>query len=524
MSTATSQIPMQIQDLQAGMNAISRLPLGNPQDAYAYLKSFLDSLLKAPPRVDDYLILLEHLSHILCFVTEELARCFINKPLPLVDLEEDRFRQVIIIWIKMARSYACCAKLVALAPEPAQPSRIALILHRCIFYTGMALFEHHRSCRELPRELWHDLHGYYASAEKRGVETLAIRDVLDHEASITCQSTYLRLLLSELASPYSLSVRDQNLVRRWANIWSPLVSLHSVLPGEAVPKYAVDLTHNVGLRSTTGTAQIKHLRRLESSGLSQHLKHLRQQLRQKISPAELGLGDGFSPQQCKRLLQKLSHPWSQAETPRKYIRRTTSGEVKLGIGLEAAYHYLSGKPFPQVEKNRSAPGKKTARQAPRHEESPALPDFVPDQWTVLNQSASGFRLRRGIDGEKIAHGQLLALCPLDGKQVFLGQTTWLMQERKGALVTGVAVLPGIPQAIAARLLTNEIGPKEANRPAFILSAVPSINQAPTLVIPQGWYSANRLIEIHTDSVQRVKLKQLINEGLDFEQVSFVVET
>jgi hypothetical protein len=50
-----------------------------------------------------------------------------------------------------------------------------LILHRCIYYTGMAITEHHRARQELPAGVWLNLHGYYASAEEWGVATLPCR-------------------------------------------------------------------------------------------------------------------------------------------------------------------------------------------------------------------------------------------------------------------------------------------------------------------------------------------------------------
>lgn len=529
MSTAISRIPVHIPDLQTGMKTISRLPLGSPQEAYAYLHSFLDNLLKTPPAVDVYITLLEQLSHILCFVTEALARCFIDKPLPLVGIEEERFRQVILIWIRMARSYAHCGKFVIAENEPGNQNLIALILNRCIYYSGMALIEHHRARRELPPELWLDLHSYYASAEKRGVVSVPVRDILDYERNTHCQSTYIGLLLFELSSPYGLTADEQNLVRRWAKNYSPLVSLHPVQPDDPLPEFAVDLMQSSGARSTADNMHIARLRRLDTSHLAQRLKQIRQQLRQNIPPAEIGLGEGFTPRQCRRLLEKLRHPWSQAKAQREFPRRAALGEIQLGIGFAATYYTLSGQKITPAQDHRPAASRKAGtrgkKSGPQEPETAAEhPEYVPDQWSVLNQSANGFLLRRGLDGGKIAHGQLLALCPQDGKHVLLAQAKWLIQERKSGLIAGISTLPGIPQAITVRLLRHEVGLKDTSSPAFLLSAVPLIHKASAVVLPKGWYQADRLIEVHSDSVQRVRLKQLINEGPDFEQVSFEAES
>ncbi len=529
---------MGISDLQTGLEYISRVPLADPRQAHLELKHFLDSLLKTPPQVDVYLELLEQLRPSLCFVEEELARNYVNKPLPLGSIEDGFFRQVTIVWIKMARSYARCAKLVTSANGLQNTSQVALILHRCIYYTGMALVEHHRARRELPPGLWLDLHGYFASAERRGVATLAVSDTLDPlERSTHCASAYICLLLSELASPYSLSVRDQNLVRHWANHWSPLVSLHPVSPGEPLPSSAIDLTQNVGLCSTANCQQRELLRCLDTSRLAMHLKQVRQQLNQKISPAKIGLGEGCTARQCRRLLAELSHPWSQARAPRKFQRRCISGNARLAVGFDATYYYISGKEFAQPENDHpDAPLKfesasdaaEKARQAATGrglvglESLESLESLEFDQWEIVNQSANGFRLSCRSVRKPIAYGQSLAVCPQDGKRFMLAQAVWLMQMRAGGVTAGVAVLPGMPQSAAVRSVARGEEHEKAYSPAFILQPAALSGAEPSLVIPQGWYRTDRVIEINANTVWRVKLKRMICEGQDFDQVSFVV--
>lgn len=97
--------------------------------------------------------------------------------------------------------------------------------------------------------LWLELHGYYGSAEEWGVATLAVPDALDPLGRSTdCTTAYIAFLMCDMAGSFSLSVRDQTLVRRWASHWSPLVSLHKAEPGEALPQYVVDLMQDMALR------------------------------------------------------------------------------------------------------------------------------------------------------------------------------------------------------------------------------------------------------------------------------------
>ena len=84
-------IRLAIPDLDTGLTFLARLPLANPLQAEASLDQFFDSLLGTPPSALTYLNLLEQTRVPLCFVEEELARRYINKPLPLGDVEEQAF-------------------------------------------------------------------------------------------------------------------------------------------------------------------------------------------------------------------------------------------------------------------------------------------------------------------------------------------------------------------------------------------------------------------------------------------------
>jgi hypothetical protein len=534
MSAVVTQIPitMAIPDLQTGLQILSRLPLANPAQAEIDLNRFLDSLLQSPPHPGVYLTLLEQSRVSLCFVEEELAKRHVSKPLPLGEIEEAGFRQVVATWLKAARAYAHCAELDTSVDDAEHALRVALVLHRCIYYTGMAIIEHQRTRRELPPGLWLDLHGYYATAEEWGVATLAIPDAVDPLGRSThCTAAFLSLLLSELASPYSLSVHDQSLVRYWANSWAPLVSVHTAVPGEPLPQFVIDLMQDVGLRSTADCLQTEHLRRLDTSRLAMQISQVRQQLKLKMSPKQIGLGDNCSATQCNRLLEHLSRPWTQARAPRKFRRHATSGIAKLCIGFDAMHYFISGEEFNQPENVEMYSRKEfDSLFTFRHMVDPTQQlqihkkqvGFSVDQWEVVNQSANGFRLIRSIVGKKMLHGQLLSVCPHDGEQYLLAKTTWLMQEQGGGLIAGVAALPGMPHAIAARPVAHPDDHPEMYSPAFMLPAIPATSTEQTLVIPQGWYHAGRLIDVYTNTIWRVKLIHLLDEGPDFEQVSFVI--
>lgn len=534
---AVTNITFAIPDFQTGSEIIARLPMANPAQAANDLVRLLDSLVAIPPDSETYFRLLEHARLPIAFVTEDLAKRYLHKPLPLGDVEEDLFQQVTTLWRKAARAYAHCAERDS--PDdhgPAHAQRVATTLHRCIQNTGMTIVEHLRARRELPWGLWLDLHGYYASSEEWEIATLTINDPLEPLGRSThIQAAYVSFLLCDMAGCYSLSLRDQALMRRWATYWAPLVSLRKAHAGEALPQFVIDLMHDAALRPIADCLQTEHLRCLDTSRLALQMTQIRQQLRQRTPPAQLGLGEDCSAGQCNRLLETLSRPWSQARAPRKFRRHATSGASQLCTSFEDMHFHISGKEFEQPENVRTYSRREyESLFAFRHQVDPTQVLQVRkeqyarglDTWEVVNQSANGFRLVRSTSGRKMTHGQLIALCPHDGDHFLLAQNTWLMQEKEGGLIAGVRALPGLPLAIAARSIAEEgetLWEFSSNyQRAFLLPAIPAVNAEQSLVLPQGWFRRGRIIELYTDGAWQVRLTRVLDSGPDFDRVSFEI--
>jgi len=461
---------MKISDLQTGFRILSRLPLADSHQAQVEINQFLDSLLKAPPPSDVYLQLLEQTRISLCFIEEQLSREYTSKALPLCEREETAFQQVVATWLKASRAYAHCAQLHAGDVGGSEADRVALILHRCIYYTGMAITEHHRARRQLPHGMWLNLHGFYATAEEWGVATLAVPDSLDPLGRSThCTAAFAGQLLTELAGPYSLSVEQLGVVRRWATNWAPLLSVHSVLPGEALPPTVVDLMKDAGLGPASQFVQTENIRRIDSARLALQINQTIKQLQQKIPPSQLGLGEDYTASQCQRLLRRLARPWSLLRAGRKFRRHLSAGNAKVCAGFAGMHYFISGTEFRQPESARLYSREEFDRLFTfRHGLDPTQRlevrqtelGFAVDDWEVLDQSANGFRLVRSTNGRRLAPEQLLSICPQDSDVHLLAQVVWLMQEQGGSLMAGISALPGKPQAVAARPLAREPGQAE----------------------------------------------------------------
>ncbi len=531
MNTANNSSIPAIVDLQTGLDYLSRLSLANPAVAEQQLMQFLDVLLSEPPDPGILLTLLEQARVPLCFVEEEMARRYHNKPLVLAEEEEECFQQVVSAWGRMSKAYALCASLEEPDAENAEfKSMMASILHRCLYYTGMIILEHYRARRELPPGIWLDLHGYYETAEEWGIAYTPVEDSLENNLQAThCAAAYSTLLLIDIASPYSNSVRNLNLIRRWAGMWAPLISIHRLEDDLEVPPYVVELMKDVPLHpSAVAEGPGDDARRLDTTRLGLQINHMLSQLRQRMTPSQLGLGEetsGFVIQ----LLEHLSRPWTQLASPRRFRRFATEGVAKVAVGFEAMHFFVTGKEFEQPDSANAYSRKEfdqlfTFRDRADPGQSLTIKpqvSFPLDEWSVINHSANGFRLGRSCAGQKLMHGQLLAVCPHDGDHFLMAQATWLMQESSGGLIVGVATLPGMPVGCGVRLVPVNGTQNDRFVRAFMLPPVPAIKEEGSLVLPSGMYQASRLLEIHVgDTTSQVRIMHILHRGADFDRISY----
>ena len=532
MSNGTSAAELKFSDLQSGVDYISQLPLANPAVAEQQLVAFLDALLREPPAPDILFGLLEQVRVPICFVEEEMARRYHNKALILGDEEEAYFQQVVSAWRKIAKAYALCARLEE--PDSTKPeytTLVATILHRCLYYTGMIILEHYRARRELPAGIWMELHGYYETAEEWGVANTPVEDVLENNLQAThCTAAYITLLLIEISSPYSNSVRNLNLIRRWAAMWASLVSIHPLDNDLEVPPYLVELMKDAPLHpSSVADDPGSDARRLDTTRLGLQISHMLSQLRQRITPSQLGLGEETTGHVIQ-LLEHLSRPWTQSASPRRFRRYPSEGIARVAYGFEAMHFCVTGKEFEQPDTARAYSRQDVDQLftfGDRVEPNQVMAfrpqiSFPVEEWNVINHSASGFRLARSAAGQRFAHGQLMVVCPHDGDSFLLVHATWLMQEESGGLIVGVAILPGMPAGVGVRYSSETSGPNhERFARAFLLPPVPVVHEEGSIVLPVGMYQASRNLDVSDgENIWRLRLRHILQRGSDFDRVSY----
>ena len=530
------QLQFDYADPKQCLDLLQSVPLTNLDLARDVLVRVIRGMLATPPAPLAHLEVLEQARPSVSFVTGELARRYAFQPLPPALQEQDLLLQVVSLLQAMAHSYSEVANRGG--DLATIQSRLALICQRCIHYSGRAILEHFRARREIPPGLWIDLHGYYATAEEWNIAAVRVVEPLNElHAAESCQDAYSTILLVDLANPYSRLPREFIWVLRWASLFAQETSIVPPTGSAEESKcYGVDLMLDNGLRPLTMLAHSATLHRFDGSKLAPRVQQLILKLREGEKPTDLGLGDDIVMPQGARLLLQLYRPWCHAAATRRYQRRVGGGTAQLSLGLDAIHYHTSGEEFVQPEPTRNYTraqvdsiltfgervegGEKLQLRA-------AQIGFGLETWDVVNQSVAGFRLRyesaESRMGSRIENNQLVGVFPPDGECMLLGHVSWTMYESSGALMIGIALLPGTPETLAARQVGVNVG--STSNPysrAFVLPAVAALKEPNSLIVPRGWYQKDRVLELYIDHPVRARLGALLFQGVDFERVAYVV--
>lgn len=520
-------------DANACKQWLNALPLTNVPLVHATLTAQLELLNRTTIAPLERLKISELLRNQVAFVQMEMARKYLGKPLPLETAERDTWNSVDGLWAAMSAAYRL--SLQDCVEDGSDIARhVTLIAHRCLRYTGLRMMENCRIYREPGKALWRQAHELFALAEQRGFAADAVKDSLNEQSdSTSCTAAYAQILLTHLADPYRLTSEQLNLLDRWLDKWAVRVTVATQPPEHAaLPQVAVDLAGTAAphvVREGQGQTLAKP-RYLDMERLAATFQKRIKRLRKGGDPVELGLGKDCTPRDCENLLVTLYQHWCQAApAKRDFTRRAGADKAQTALGMAAIHFFLGGEqPFKQPgEKEKLSQREihdlqffgRISEKTEKHHVSQL--GFGLETWQIQDESALGFRLiRPDQDGMRIRLKQLIAVRPTDSSAYALGVIKWLIFPLDGGLHIGVRILPGLSLAVAARPLPLIMDAANKYTQAFLLSDMPVLREAASLVLPPGWFGPGRLVEIRGKESQTVKLLTLIEKGNDYERVGF----
>jgi hypothetical protein len=506
---------------------LSVQPLANAPQAQALLLRQINLLNRHAIGAAERLKILELLRDPVAFAQTESTRKFAGRPLPLAPPEQAGMDTNRTLWQAVQTGYLHCLQACLDGDSGVLP-HAALAAQRAIAALRAELLDIYRAPIDPPAGLWQTLHSAYAAAERLGAAAHPVTDTLQaaHPAS-SVNADYAQTLLLNRASPFELSGRQLAQVEHWLQRWGGKVAVLTGPPAEPrVPPLIVDLA---GDRPEVTLPRLGgELRWLDLSDFSRSIKKRIVHLQRGEAPASLGLGDDCVQPACENLLKHLYQSWFKGGAARQHARHGGDGTCRLVTGFDAIHYYLSGKIFRQpgqgatVSKQQADEIATFGRVATRHEDDYSqMHGFMVEEWQVQDESASGFRLARPLlqSGGRIGGGQLVAIQPGSARGYLLAVARWSRITGGSELQTGVNILPGNPLTVAVRG-TGLSAANEKYRPGFVLPAVPALQEPESVVVPGGWFRANRIIELFAESSRQIRLTKLIDRGGDFERAAF----
>jgi len=514
------------------------------------IRSILSDLKQYPPEGLLYLTILEEVRKPLQQRVHTLSKSrYHDTALPQMELEEAAFNQVISSLRLMNQAYCHCKPLL---PENADARYHAQILHRNLYYITQIIFEHYRARRDLPAGLWQEAHGYYEEAERHGLATRPVFDALEGGQSISCTASYITLLLVDLANPYGHSMDKQELIARLARLGAPLVSIEALDSMHDIPSFILDLGEDLPLHTPTNSEAWQTTRCLNTQSFRVHMENLHTRLKSPETPQSIPLGDDQDKVDSAFLIETLEYvyaPWTQTRIPRRFRRHVGKGKVEVCNTFEQIHLAVSGTTFVQPQgqyiyndrmMSDSADVMRFSRLDDRQiVDEKAIPKkrsfymLRPDDWAIVDQSASGFRLFRPIAGSSIAYGELLAIQPPDSEQYVLSEVSWLMQDA-GGLHMGIEVLPGVPKAVAAAAAGSDDPQQNGRRAtqdqvlqyerAFLMPALEPLGIEPSLIVSDKlWKASAGKISLAVDNnIVWVMLEKVLRKGKNFIMATYKV--
>ena len=504
---------------------LAGLPLTDPAGAQERLAALVAGMERSPPPPESQLRVLETARTALDFVQSELGARYSMRPLPPGGEGDAVLGRVVSLWQAMARAYAAVAREGA--GDPRLQVHIALICQRCILYSSQVVVECFRARREVHAGAWSEVHGYYLTAEELGIAaTNVASDVGGKSRYESCLETYSALLLIELSNPNARTPREFAWTVRWARRFSRVVMLGKA-ESNKLPVYGLDLNVDDGAQPIRQLSEGYYLRQLGMERLKEGLQGVLARLQHGTDPVALGLGKDCVQPAVNRLMMLLFRSWCMNPRSRRFPRHAGGGEAEMALGLETIHHLVTGARFLQPGYRRSY-SRAEADALVTLGEMAAVPESEQiaagyiagtEMWRVVDEAVSGFRLRRDGSGAALTFGDLIGLRLPGSEQSLLCRVSWVMYRGDGALQIGVFLLPGSPRGVAVRP-GEGAAPEEPWVPAFLLPGMEALKEAPSLVLPRGWFQPGRVLEVHAIRPFRVRLEALVNGGNNFARVSF----
>lgn len=499
---------------------LASLPLTDVARSHAAMADTIDRLNLTRMPGYERLKVLELMRDKVAFLQESVIGVFAGKPLPMSNRMLDVWEAASSLWQGMEQGYRYCLR--AAANEDAETARhFALIVERCLRYTGRHMLNHSFVHGEVPARLYQDLHALFQFAEKRGVAYVPVRDGLDgHRGVATPAQAYARALLLDAAGTSMLGLHELIAVDALLKKWVAKVVLSRIQPeGEAGVLRCTDLIGDRGLRAPPGKpVGGDTLLYFDLNTFSDSLRRRIRKLSTGVAWSDLNLPSAFAQVAVGPLLGHVYRLWCEV-APAEPLAAAEAEQCEAVSDFEGFYQSLAGKPFEAPRQNDDL-GKYEAQQmavfgkiTSRYATSGAAPiTDSGEAWKLEGIAADRIRLRRPTNSKiPLSLQQLLGYKTAGMKALQLAIVSGLRDHNAHGLVVDAAPLGSDFDAVIFR--TKDMAFVPALRQQSMDDS--SLN----LLVAPGTYQAARVVEVRTDVIQMYRLTGLKQRGANYEWVT-----
>ena len=498
------------------------LPLANVAQAYDALLEQLQALTASDIGPRDRATIAELAREPVAHLHTELSRRYAGKPQPLDEREAEAADQAIVLWQALWIQYSVCLRPLLEGRTELKGVK-AKLLQRAL-YVGKQLIVVHALARRVPgAELWQELHAYYRLAEMLDCAMTKVSDPLMPDAEgLSCYSTYSHALLLALADPYSLTVRQIELVDRWLDQWARKVFPYAKQRETEGPVILIDLEapHGAVLIATAVAAQGSSLRFGYPAKLATSVRGRVKRLATGTPASALRLGEDVTADAATALLTHLDARWYRIAGSAQR-KRSRAIEIAAG-GIEAAYFRVGGRSFQHVDPlGRDTDPTKYLQTVggisdfDRRREQ-AERTWPWEKWYGTSDWREAAVRHQGAGAYHWFLDQLVVV--RDERETRLGYVSRVAVDADGALAVSIKFWTGAPKVFGVRIV-NPNKTEEAPVAALILTESPE--EPTTLVMSPRAFIANRVMRCNEPGpVRKFKLTRIVQRGGDFERVEF----
>jgi hypothetical protein len=410
---------------------IESLPLTKTIQSGRTVCEHLSELNRARFPAEERLELMEIYHPVLATLLDELEHVFASSQLPLPAKQREAFDLAHDLARECAYAYKHCIldktnKLIAFGARRSLP----LPIYRAMAHLRQLLVQSYMTYSPVAAGIWRELNHLYAYCEEQEM----LEETPDSEIDASIQDLYMDAVLLSLADPYRLMQREAEKVLDLLAQNRGLAALGPKPGDDTDPNrtFAVALDSDRAPRLLSSALKDpagEDLRTLNIGGLLDALKQRSQ------SQA----GKARTPDGAADLIGRLTRLWG--DPPKRQFRRNPAEtSVALCSGIKAIAHFadLGEKEDPKAEAAAIQSG--TTMPQFRIPTDAVSKQVGVEEWTVLNQSATGLRLHREPGGVGIAVGEATGVRFIGGRGWNIGVVRWLNMLENNDLEFGLELI------------------------------------------------------------------------------------